>query len=180
MEREQVYRLSDAGKRLTAELLEYDLIAPPQAGQKVVPPRFVRRRVVLAAPQQVIAGQPTMVFVGIDDAETEELVPEAIDVLLRLSLVNGEPREPRELSLRLANRHVQQALEITPGYYTQIRIRLQVCQVEDDAIDEEACGGLYVDLPVAVSGPPASLAAYGADIMLKDTSGIDISDFLSM
>jgi hypothetical protein len=121
-----------------------------------------------------------MVFVGIDDAETEELVPEAIDVLLRLSLVNGEPREPRELSLRLANRHVQQALEITPGYYTQIRIRLQVCQVEDDAIDEEACGGLYVDLPVAVSGPPASLAAYGADIMLKDTSGIDISDFLSM
>lgn len=181
MESDQVYRLSDAGKRLTAELLEYDLVAPPQAaGQQVTLPRFVRRRVILAAQQQVIASQPTFIFVGIDDADTEELVPEAIDLLLRLTVMNGEPRDTREMPVHLANRHIQQSFEITPGYYTQIRIRLQVCQVEDGEIDEEACGGLYVDLPVVVSGQEAGLVAFGTDIMLKDTSGIDISDFLSM
>mgnify|MGYP001336706344 CR=1 FL=1 len=35
-------------------------------------------------------------------------------------------------------------------------------------------------LPVVVSGQEAGLVAFGTDIMLKDTSGIDISDFLSM
>lgn len=178
---DQVYRLTDSGKRLAADLIAYERTAPPRpAGSRPVETRYVRRRVLMAVPTPLVAGQPTTLYVGLDDAETEELIPEALDLLIRLTVINGEPRETRELPLRLANRHLQQSFEITPGYYGQVRVRVQVCQIENDNIDEEACGGLYVDLAVQAEGVAGGLATYGADVMLKDTSGIDISDFLSM
>lgn len=180
MASDQVYRLSEAGKRLAAELIEYERTAPPRPAGETAPTRYVRRRVLIAVPTPVSAGQTTTLYLGIDDAETEELVPEALDLLLRLTLVNGEPRDTREFPLRVANRHLQQSFEITPGYYTELRIRVQVCQLENDEIDESACGGLYVDVPVTADGTTGPLAVYGTDVMLKDTSGIDISDFLSM
>lgn len=174
MDGEQVYRLTERGKPLVAELLEFDLMAPPEDKERAArseEPRFIRRRAVLVAPRLLTAGQPTNIYVGLDEADEDELVMSPLNVLLRVEVLNGEPREARESSLLVENRGVQQVFEITPGYYTQSRVRVQVCQPEDDVVDLEACGGLYVDLPVSPTPANAPLTAFGADLMLKDTSG---------
>lgn len=173
MDGEQVYRLTERGKPLVAELLEFDLMAPPEDKARAArgsEPRFIRRRALVVAPRTLTAGQPTNIFVGMDEADEDELVMGAINVLVRVEVLNGEPREARESALLVENRGVQQVFEITPGYYTQSRIRVQICQPEDETVDLDACGGLYVDLPVSSTPASTTLAAFGADLMLKDTS----------
>ena len=93
-----------------------------------------------------------------------------LSLMIRLATLNGDPAEAQESSLVLSNRNARQVYEITPGYYTHVRVRVQVLQFPPDDEDVEPCGGLYVDLPVTDDNSAAdnSLTAYGADIILKE------------
>ena len=172
MSGEQRYRLTEQGQRAVESLQEYEGSAPATASAQAEPPepRFIRRRLVLAAPKTLLAGQPTNVFVGVDDAAGEELLHDPLSLMIRLATLNGDPAEAQESSLVLSNRNARQVYEITPGYYTHVRVRVQVLQFPPDDEDVEPCGGLYVDLPVTDDNSAAdnSLTAYGADIILKE------------
>lgn len=171
MEGEQSYRLSDPGRRAVADLLEYDLITPPPQRERGAAPaaeaRFVRRHVVLAVPSPLPAEQPVQVFVGVDEAGEDDVVMLPLHLTLRLSMVHGEPEEASVMSLSMENRRAQGVFEVQAGLFTLARLRLDIAQQEADG-SESACGGMYVDLPVA--GEAGRLEAYGLDILLKDTA----------
>ena len=169
MDGEQVYRLSDNGKRVVAELNNYDENAPeeeetPESDE----PRFVTRHLVLVTPRVLQAGQPTNMFVGFDDADDDEVVNAPFEVILRLSVLHGEPDETKETSLVVENRAAHQVFEVTAGQYTQMRVRVQVCQLQDGEAEQDACSGLYADLSVGIGEVDTSLIAFGANLMLRE------------
>jgi predicted transcriptional regulator len=157
------YSLTDQGRRAVADLLEYDaeaLLNPQEAGSSGT--REVQRRLVMAAPRRPQAGQPVNVFVGFHDADDDGVLDEPLNLVIRLSVVNGEPARPKESPFTLDNRAARQVFEVTPGQYARVRLRVQVYQAED--IDEVTpAGGMYVDLDVTPDAVQAdtALAAYG-------------------
>jgi hypothetical protein len=172
------YRLTENGRRLLASLLEYDLDPEPESSPGApapmreaartaapAPPRFVRRRVVLVAPQTLVADQPTNVYVGFHAAETSEQLTTPLSVRLRLCALHGEPGE-RETALLLENRAVRQVFEVTAGAFRTLRIRVLVLQ---EGASEDEAGGLYLDLPVNEAGENGPMAAFGSDLMLMVT-----------
>lgn len=173
MDGDQIYRLSDMGQRAVEELGSYDLNPSEEASeyQSVEmsdEPRFVKRHMVLVAPRMLRAGQPTNVFVGFDDAEDDEILFSPLEIILRLNVLHGEPQEATETSLVLENRAVHQTFEVTAGNYQQARIRVEVCQFQDDLLDPNACGGLYADLPVGVGDFDTTLTAFSAELELRE------------
>jgi|GEM_PF-283804 len=173
MDGDQIYRLSDAGRRSVAELLEYDLNTPeaerPVHAAVEAEPRFVRRHVIVALPAALTASQNVPVVVGIDAADDDELVMLPLHVQVGVSMVHGEPATPEWAELAVENRPVQHALTVKAGSFSMARLRVQVCQSDvQGEIDESACGGLYVDVPVEAH--TGEIRAFGTDVLLKDTS----------
>ncbi len=166
MSGDQVYRLTDAGKRVVAELRDYDDEAPPAPRKSEA--RFMRRHLVLVTPRSLSVNKTVQVVLGFDEADETEELQAPVNMLLRLAVVNGDPRRPREASFILSNRHVQQSFEISAGSYTTARLRIEVCQYQDDSDDFEFCGGMYVDLPVSLDDADQASAAYGIDVILKE------------
>ncbi len=164
---EQVYRLTDQGYRAVAALQEYDLTAPEDDGG--YQPRYVRRRLVIAAPHTLLASQPTTITVGVDDAQGEDIIGDTVNVLLRMSLINGEPASGLETTLVLSNRYASQTFEITAGMYTRVRLRIELYQEQPDEQFAPA-GGVYVDIPVTANPDNVNpaLMAYGADFYLRE------------
>jgi hypothetical protein len=184
MDGDQVYRLSDMGQRAVEELGSYDL-NPSEASaesseedEEMVgyEPRQIRRHLVLVAPRMLRAGQPTNVYVGFDDADDDEILFSPLEVILRLNVLHGEPADATETSLVVENRAVHQTFEVTAGSYQQARIRVEVCQFNEELLDFDGCGGLYADLPVGDDGIDTSLAAYGADLELRENPPTEDDD----
>lgn len=166
MSTDQVYRLTDAGRRVIEEMKATGSDTASTSSQREA--RFVRRHLVLVSPGTLTADQPTEVTLGFEEAEDDEYLNAPASLLLRLSLVNGEPHLPRAAAVTLTNRPMQQTFEISAGRFTHARVRVEVCQYQNDGDDFDFCGGMYVDLPVSVDAQPAPLAAYGADVTLKE------------
>ncbi|MBE2184407.1 MAG: hypothetical protein IAE89_13340 [Anaerolineae bacterium] len=170
MDGDQVYRLTDNGRLAVAELLEYDLMTPPNEREESAPreieARFVKRRVVLAAPSPMAATVPAAVIVGFEAADDDDIVMLPLHVTVQLISLHADPEAEQAADLSIENRPVQQHFEVTPGGYTSVRLAVRVMQNENEG---DAAGGLYVDLPVAETA--GGYTAYGADLMLKDTSG---------
>jgi predicted transcriptional regulator len=166
MSTDQVYRLTDAGRRVIEELKATGSDLGRTTGQKEA--RFVRRHLVLVAPGTLTAEQPTELTLGFADAEDDEYLNAPASLLLRLSLVNGEPHLPRAAAVTLTNRQMQQKFEVSAGRYTNARVRIEVCQYQNDGDDFDFCGGMYVDLPVSADAKDTALAAYGVDVILKE------------
>jgi predicted transcriptional regulator len=166
MSTDQVYRLTDAGRRVLEELKTTDSDSPRGSSQQEA--RFVRRHLVLVAPETLAADQMTEVTLGFADAEDDEYLNAPASLLLRLSLVNGEPHLPRAAAVTLTNRQMQQKFEISAGRYAHARVRVEVCQYQNDGDDFDFCGGMYVDLPVSTDANNAALQAYGVDVILKE------------
>lgn len=172
MDGDQVYRLSDAGRRAVASLLEYDLENPPEASETPALPgaaRIVDRRLVLAAPRTLAAGRPATVLVGFAGAEDGEALSGPAPVVVRFSAVHAEAAAPAETTLQVENRAVQHAFTCTPGAFAQARLRVQLFQSDEFGYEIESCGGLYLDLPVAAVADPA-LIACGVDVSIRDVS----------
>jgi len=166
MSSDQVYRLTDQGRRVIEELKAFDGEAPQQTDKGEA--RFLRRHLVLVTPRALPAGEPVEIALGFEEANDEEYLNAPANMLVRLTMVNGEPRRPREASFMLTNRRMQQSFEITAGRYTEARVRVEVCQYRDDGDDFDLCGGLYVDLPVSQDNAAQAPAAYGIDVILKE------------
>lgn len=125
--------------------------------------RIVGRRLVVALPQPLVAEQPAHITIGILPDEQAALA-EPVPLMVRLSVVNGDPSNPAELPLMLTNGVTRQDVTITPGRFNQIRLRLRVFQLSDEADEAIACGGMYVDADVVEEpdGAPTPVA-FGVD-----------------
>jgi hypothetical protein len=170
MDGDQVYRLSDAGRRAVADVLEYDLETPPQFRETpAVPtgPRSVVRQLLLVAPRALAPGEAATIRVGFDEAEDGELLSGPAPVVIRLSAIHADAAAPNETTLQIENRPVQQTFTVTPGAYTQARFRVQLFQSDEFGYDIEPCGGLYVDVPIAAAADP-SLMACGLAVSIRD------------
>ena len=170
MDGAQTYRLTDQGQRAVEELESYDETAPAdESAASKSATRSVKRRLVVALPRTLVAGKTAKVHVGFNEASAGQALPEPTDMVLRLSVLNGEPSRPKETSLQLAEDSAHQSFEVTPGHYTKARIRVQVFQLGPNPDDIAVAGGLYVDANVVADSKGADdrLTAYGVDVMVS-------------
>ena len=173
MDGDQIYRLSDAGRRAVAGLLEYDLENPPEADETPALPgaaRLAERRLVLAAPRTLVAGVPAAVQVGFEGANDGQELAGPAPVVVRFNALHAEAAPPGEITLQVSNQPVQHMFTITPGAFTHTRLRVQLFQSDEFGYEIEPCGGLYVDVPVGGAADPAR-TAYGVDVSIRDVSG---------
>ncbi len=166
MDSSQVYRLTMSGQEAAEELAVYDAEAP--AGGKTLDRAgggALARRLVLAAPRSLAPGQPVQVYLGFN-RDLSFLTP--VDLLARLSVVNGAPARPQEAQFHLGDAPAHRVFTVTPGAPPQMRLRVEVFQVGADIDDFAVCGGMYVDLDVRADGlADARLAAYGVDLSIR-------------
>jgi predicted transcriptional regulator len=166
MSSDQVYRLTDPGRRVIEELQSSggDLKRPTTQSE----PRFLRRRLVIIAPRTLPADQEVEIALGFEEADEDEYLNVPANMLVRLTVVNGEPSRPLEAPFTLGNRAQQQSFQVTAGHYSAARIRVEICQYRDDGAEVDFCGGLYVDLPVTMGEGSHEPAAYGGDVIVKE------------
>jgi predicted transcriptional regulator len=166
MDGNQIYRLSDQGHEAAEELATFDANAPADVGTGEEEVERIPCRLVLVMPRTVVAEEPTRVFVGFDQ---QNGLSEPADVVIRLSVINGEPKTPQEQSFTLSGESAHHDFWVTPGRFTRTRIRVQVFQLGPNPDDITICGGLYVDVDVTTSADEDDheLIAYGADIALE-------------
>lgn len=168
MDGNRIYRLTEQGQRAVEELREYDAATPAgeRSASSTAESEQLMRRLVMALPRRVTAGQPTHVLVGVNPATYGETLDQPVDMLLRLSVINGDLNTSADVSLELANDAVQSAYQVTPGAYTQMRLRLEAFQMDPYSGDITSTGGMYVDVDVTAEDSPAELTAYGTDISI--------------
>lgn len=164
MDSSQVYRLTMSGQEAADELAAYDAVAPAQADDDDTAGDKLARRLVLAAPRTLAPGQPAQVYLGFN-RDLSFLTP--VDLVARLSVVNGAPERPQEAQFHLADAPDHCAFVVTPGPTPQMRLRVEVFQVGPDIDDFAVCGGMYVDLDVRAGGADPTLTAYGVDLSIK-------------
>ena len=166
MDGNQVYRLTEQGQRAVEELTEYDAQGPVETEADAEIVETVNRRLVMVLPEKLVAGQEANVYVGFNTVTNGDSLDSPADMVVRLSVVNGEPSISQEAMLELSNEAAQSAFRVIPGYYTQIRIRVQVFQVGPNPDDISVAGGMYVDADVVASDEIAELTAFGADVAI--------------
>ncbi len=169
---DMVYRLTDHGRSSAEALMKAGYTDGTDAAASVPTAstpqmRQIARRLVLAAPESLVAQQGNTVAIGIDGG-MDGALSSPTDLVLRLSVINGDPFTPEERIVQLGNQPVQQTYQVTPEATTQCRIRVQVFQLGPNPDDIRVCGGLYLDAGVtgAANGSPV-LTAYGADITVQ-------------
>ena len=167
MDGDQVYRLTDNGSAAAEELGDYvdedaDESFDDEMDDEDLEP--ITRRLVMVMPRFLTANQPAHVVVGFDPQD-EPMSP--LEIVVRLSVLNGEPSQPQEASFQLDSSADRQDFLVTPGPYTQARIMAQVYQLGPNPDDIAVAGGLYVDADVTTSGDPDDRVAFGADITLQ-------------
>jgi hypothetical protein len=165
----QTYRLSDNGRRSVKELADYDLVAPAEAHSARA--RVVTRRLVLAAPRNLLVGQPTNIFVGFDEPNDEDIIAEPISLLVRLQVLNGssDMASNKDSALLLENKTARQVFEVSAGNFTKVRLRCFIYQVGNEEDVPEAIGGMYADVHV-VNAPELAertMTAYGVDLQFS-------------
>ncbi|HRL13137.1 MAG TPA: hypothetical protein PKX07_14735, partial [Aggregatilineales bacterium] len=105
--------------------------------------------------------RPNKVIVGIDGGG----ISTAGELVVRLSVLNGDPFQPVDAVFALDGEPVQYVYTVTPDAYDQVRIRVEVYQLGPNADDISVSGGLYVDAGVSGSTVnSAPMVAYGSDI----------------
>lgn len=166
MDGDQVYRLTEQGAQAAQELgTFYAATGGPKPASSG--PRRVIRRLVVALPRAVVAHVPNEILVGFHEADLGHLLTTPAEVVLRLSVVNGKPEKPEDAVMNVSNMPVHQSFEVVPGAFTQMRVKVQVFQLNPDSDDVEKSGGMYVDVDVAASdGGERDLVAYGIDLYL--------------
>ncbi len=173
MDGDQVYRMSDSGRRAVADMLEYDLVTPPEERESAaaisVSVGSALRRLVLVAPRMLKSGAAASVIVGFEGAEDDELLSGPAPVVVRFSAVHGDAGSPAEITMQVENRPVQQQFQVTVGAYTHTRLRVQLFQSDESGYEIEPCGGLYADVPVSDTAD-STLAAYGTPVTIRDVS----------
>lgn len=184
MDGDQIYRLTDQGRAVAEELGDYfddeaydedalqdmaDAADMPEETPEV--PAFstpvpVIRRLVLVMPREVAAQQPAHLVVGFAPLAEQT---EAVEVVMRVSVLNGEPDTPQEASFALTNAAAVQDFLMTAGPYHQARVKVEVFQLGPNPDDIAVAGGMYVDVDVRPQAASDRIA-YGVDISLTPES----------
>jgi predicted transcriptional regulator len=165
MDGDQAYRLTDQGDSAVNELADYDAETPQDKPQRqAATAQQVRRHAVLVMPRALTVNTPTKVHIGIEPSRGS--AGESADVVVRLSVMNGEPNRPQEASLDLSGDAATREFEVTAGAYKQVRLKVQVFQLGPNPDDITVAGGMYVDADVTPALDPAlaRLVAYGTDL----------------
>jgi len=164
MDGDSVYRLNDQGRDAVDELAEYDEEsgnAPVQ--QEETESNAISRRMVMALPDKLTVNQPSNVVVGFDEASPDQTLNEETDMVMRFTIINGKPDTPEDAVLKLPNTAIHHTFQVVPDAYTQVRLKVEVYQLDNFSGDISVAGGMYVD--VDVTGTPVnSIVAFGTDI----------------
>lgn len=167
MDGNMIYRLTEEGHNAAGNLAEYDSAEGDAGGQPEAPAQTIRdvvtRRLVAVLPKSMDAKTPTTAYIGFHDAD-EGTLPAPVELVVRATVVNGEPSSPEDLLFSLHNEHTYQTMQLTPGDSDVMRLKLYVYQLGDMG-DISQAGGMYVDLPVG--GGDGMLQAYGTDLSLQ-------------
>jgi DNA-binding MarR family transcriptional regulator len=169
MDGELIYRLSNQGREAVEILREYDEENPQTETRTRGQASTVTRRLIVAVPPTLLSGTPNTIAIGLDGATDEEtgVLYSPADMVVRVSVLNGEPTKPQEAVLKLSNYPVKHAFSVTPGAYQQMRVRVQVFQLGPNPDDINVSGGLYVDTGISQNGTIGSPVAYGSDIQIQ-------------
>lgn len=159
------YHLTHKGLQLMQELQEYDAEAGDSAdtARTTTPAPAttpVSRRLSIVVPEPLLANETARIYIGVEAG-----VPVGETALvLRLSTIHAEP-ETQQQTLTVAQGDAYTAFDVTPGEFTEVRLRLEVLQPDDFSGDIYEAGGMYVDVDVTPNGNEAgSLAAFGTDV----------------
>lgn len=167
------YRLTEAGNRAVEELGESEVDSPGDSSRRVdtyarteARVLTVTRRLIAALPQPLVAGETVALELGVLEADDDNIIPDDLMLLVRVGVLNGDPWPATDLPVMLTNRITRSAVDVTPGLYSQVRVRVQVYQMDDDTGDAQLVGGMYLDVDVLSNGAPGPLTAFGSDLTL--------------
>ncbi|MEM6281103.1 MAG: winged helix-turn-helix domain-containing protein, partial [Chloroflexota bacterium] len=117
MDNQRMYTLTDKGYDLMQELAKYDAEAGGGAAAALKPAAPVpasvapvQRRMVVIVPEPLLAGQPSRLFVGINDG----LDSGSADVMVRVSCLHAEPAQ-QDTAISVSRGSAHTAFEVTPG-----------------------------------------------------------------
>lgn len=166
MDGSQLYRLTLSGQEAAEELLAWDETAPAQSAGRSYGDieDTLTRRLVLVAPRTLVPGQPAQVYLGF---RHDVAFFDTVDLVARLSVVNGEPQRPQEAQFRLGSAPQHHTFEVTAAAPPIVRLRVEVFQLGPDIDDFAVCGGMYVDLDADTASADTTLAAFGVDLTIK-------------
>ncbi len=169
MDGDMVYRLSDQGQDAAEELAAYDATATanPAPAEKSSPVRtthVIPRRMVAVVPMSMKVNQDAPITIGFHPATHPH---DEVDILVRLSVLNGEPSTPQDILFSLTNNSAAQHTLISPGSYDEIRIKLQAYQLGEMG-DINEIGGMYIDVPVTAGEANSTQTAYGITLNIQD------------
>jgi DNA-binding MarR family transcriptional regulator len=166
MDNNRSYRLTEQGNRAVEELAAYDESAPERGTAGPAHSQSLSRRLVLAVPRTLVAGQPAAAVVGFHPASDGQSTSRPADMVVRLSAINGEPKTPEDTVIELADEPAQHTFRVKADAFSQMRIKVQVFQLGPNPDDISVSGGMYVDVDVQPAGTNAALVAYGTDVTI--------------
>jgi predicted transcriptional regulator len=163
MDGDQVYRLTDNGGEVAEEIAYYfdDEEGEAEVGDAAV---SFTRRLVLVMPRQLAANQPAHLVVGIAPLARQSI---SVEMVARLSVLNGEPSTPQEAAFELDGGSSMHDFLITPGPFSQARVKVEVFQLGPNPGDIAVAGGMYVDVPISAEAGGGERIAYGTDITVE-------------
>jgi DNA-binding MarR family transcriptional regulator len=168
MDGDMAYRLTEQGQRAVEELAAYDAATGQETVTADDTVTETQRRMIIALPSTLVADSPVRIALGFHEAQGDAAFDESpADVVIRLSVVNGQPAS-EDMIFQLGELPTQQTLEITPDYYSQVRLRMEAFQLGSNPGDIFVAGGMYIDVPVtnAPEGQQPTVA-YGTDIRIR-------------
>jgi predicted transcriptional regulator len=162
------YQLTHKGLQLMEELQAYDAetsSAPAEVASGTPPApatTALARRMSVVVPEPLLANEPAKVYVGVAGG-----IPNGETALIvRISTINAE-LDTGQQTVSVAQGDAYTAFEVTPGEFTEVRLRLEVLQPDEFSGDITEAGGMYVDVDVTSNENEAgSLAAFGTDITI--------------
>lgn len=165
MDGDQVYRLTDKGGGVAEELAAFDAESGGEAGSDNAASPQLTRRLMVVMPRQLQTEEPTLVQVGFQPLTEQSAT---LEIVARLSVVNGEPSAPQEATFELTGAATKQDFLVTAGRFAQARVKVEVFQMGPNPGDIAPSGGMYVDVAVTTEANGGDLTAYGTDITIED------------
>ncbi|MCU0511452.1 MAG: hypothetical protein MUE40_02670 [Anaerolineae bacterium] len=159
-----ILELTQKGKNAAHELLEYDRLA---GDNRDAGSHKIARRVLVAVPRVLVAGQPAPVTIGFEPDSSGAWRASA-EVVLRLSALYASVNVRGDQTVSLGRGVARTSLELTPEFYDQARLRVQIFQLSPDGEDITDCGGIFLDINVQADGEPGSLVAHSATIQFNN------------
>jgi len=164
MNSDYAYFLTQKGINAAEELAAFDAGG---GSKQPTNENKVMRRLLVALPRQLMAGQTTDVHVGIQSGNGSLATP--ADIVMRVSAVHALLSGNDDEIMKLNDAAITQTLQLTPEMYTQVRVKVQVFQIAPNGEDINMCGGLYVDVDVNASDSQEGLIAYASDVAFDPT-----------